>query len=84
MERNVVLHYGKGGIWLGEKAGGIFTGNCVEDSSAGWRIGMDVTATVESPVSLRSLSQYEQDLKDRIQMALQAHILKSPFCSDFI
>jgi len=78
MERNVVLHYGKGGIWLGEKAGGIFTGNCVEDSSAGWRIGMDVTATVESPISLRSLSQYEQDLQERIQMALQAHIPKSP------
>eukprot|EP00802_Teleaulax_amphioxeia_P007692 Tamp_07699.p1 GENE.Tamp_07699~~Tamp_07699.p1 ORF type:complete len:747 (+),score=180.26 Tamp_07699:74-2314(+) len=71
MERNIVLHYGKGGIWLGEKAGGVFTGNLVEDSSAGWRIGMEVTATVESPISLRSLSQYEQDLRDRIDKAMQ-------------
>ena len=71
MERNVVLHYGNGGIWLGEKAGGVFTGNCVEDSSMGWRIGMEVTATVESPISIRSLSKYEQELRDRIDTALQ-------------
>jgi hypothetical protein len=71
MERNIVLHYGNGGIWLGEKAGGVFTGNCVEDSSSGWRIGMEVTATVESPVSIRSLTQYEQDLRDKIENAMQ-------------
>ena len=75
MECNVVLHNGNGGIWLGEKAGGIFTGNRVEESPKGWRIGSHVTARVESPValgvSLSSFPQYEQELRDRIEDAMQ-------------
>ena len=62
MERNIVIHYGNGGIWLGEKAGGVFTGNIVEESTLGWRIGVEVTATVEAPVTLRSLTKYEKVL----------------------
>eukprot|EP00287_Rhodomonas_sp_CCMP768_P000049 CAMPEP_0196751906 /NCGR_PEP_ID=MMETSP1091-20130531/85394_1 /TAXON_ID=302021 /ORGANISM="Rhodomonas sp., Strain CCMP768" /LENGTH=95 /DNA_ID=CAMNT_0042099767 /DNA_START=10 /DNA_END=293 /DNA_ORIENTATION=- len=50
MERNVVVHSGRGGVWLGEQAGGVIDGNHVEDMPQAWRVGPQVRCKVDTRV----------------------------------